>query len=91
MNLLNPAFVVIGGDLAHVYDPLVAGLREVLYQRSTTLATRYLQILPSVLDERAGIIGCAFMVLEEVLSPRSIDAALAAAPTEVDRPDQLTD
>ncbi|WP_322768010.1 ROK family transcriptional regulator [Frankia sp. Cr1] len=80
VNLLNPAFVVIGGDLAHVYDPLVAGLREVLYQRSTTLATRYLQILPSVLEERAGIIGCAVMVLEEVLSPRSIDTALAAAP-----------
>jgi len=77
VNLINPAVIVLGGDLARAYDPLVAGVREVVYQRSTALATRDLQIVPSALGERAGVVGCAVMVLEDVLSPRSVDAALA--------------
>src|SRR4249920_330719 len=30
VNLLNPAVVVVGGDMARTYDILVAGLREAL-------------------------------------------------------------
>ncbi|SPT49849.1 ROK family transcriptional regulator [Actinomadura madurae] len=74
VNLLNPAVVVLGGDLVGADEPLIAGLREVVYQRSTALATRNLRIEPSRLGEQAGLTGCAAMVLDHILSPSAIDA-----------------
>ena len=35
VNLLNPAVLVVGGDMARAYDILVAGLREALYGNAT--------------------------------------------------------
>jgi predicted NBD/HSP70 family sugar kinase len=79
VNLFNPAVVVIGGDIAQVDEHLLAGVREVVYQRSLPLATRSLRIVRSRLDDRAGVIGAAVMVSEHVLSPEAVDEALAAA------------
>lgn len=76
VNLLNPALVVVGGDLAHAYDPLVAGIRELIYQRSSAMATRALRIEPGRLSERAGVANCATMILDDVLSSRAIDASI---------------
>ena len=76
INLLNPQALVIGGDMALAFDPLVAGLRETLYANSTALSTRNLQILPATWGEHAGVIGCSAMVLDGVLSPRAVDAGL---------------
>jgi predicted NBD/HSP70 family sugar kinase len=78
VNLLNPAVVVLGGDLTGAYEPLIAGVREVVYQRATALATRQLRIEPSVLGDSAGLTGCAAMVLDQILSPAAVDEALAA-------------
>ncbi|MGH3383842.1 MAG: ROK family protein [Nocardioidaceae bacterium] len=77
VNLLNPQALVIGGDMALAYDPLVAGLRETIYAHSTALSTRDLQIVPATWGQRSGVIGCSAMVLDEVLSPPAVDAALA--------------
>ncbi|MBO2445123.1 ROK family transcriptional regulator [Actinomadura nitritigenes] len=74
VNLLNPAVVVLGGDLVGADEPLIAGLREVVYQRSTVLATRSLRIEPSRLGESAGLTGCAAMVLGNILAPEAVDA-----------------
>ncbi|AFM18997.1 transcriptional regulator/sugar kinase [Mycolicibacterium chubuense NBB4] len=74
VNLLNPAALVVAGDVAGAYDIFVAGLRETLYRNATALATRTLQIVPSQLGERAGVVGTAMMVLDEVLAPQVIDA-----------------
>ncbi|WP_344275716.1 ROK family transcriptional regulator [Actinomadura napierensis] len=74
VNLLNPAVVVLGGGLVGADEPLIAGLREAVYQRSTVLATRSLRIEPSRLGETAGLTGCAAMVLANILSPDAIDA-----------------
>jgi predicted NBD/HSP70 family sugar kinase len=76
VNLLNPAVVVLGGDLAGAYEPLIAGVREVVYRRSTALATRQLRIEPSRLGDEAGLLGCAALVLDRILAPEAIDAAL---------------
>ncbi len=75
VNLLNPAALVIAGDMAKAYDILVAGLRETVFGNAGTLATRELQILPSTHGDRAGVIGCAAMILDHVLSVGAIDAA----------------
>ena len=77
VNLLNPAVIMIGGDLAMAELQLLAGIREVVYQRSTTLSTTDLQIVASSLGDRAGITGAAAMVIEHIFSPSAIDLALA--------------
>ncbi|MEV0587191.1 ROK family transcriptional regulator [Nonomuraea sp. NPDC050310] len=76
VNILNPAVVVLGGDVAEAFAPLVSSIREVVYRRSTALATRRLRIEPSRLGAAAGISGCAVMVLDHVLSPEAVDASL---------------
>jgi predicted NBD/HSP70 family sugar kinase len=78
VNFFNPAVIVIGGDLAHAHEQFFAGVREVVYRRSTALATQHLQVARSRLDDRAGVIGCAVTVIERVLSPAAVDASLAA-------------
>jgi predicted NBD/HSP70 family sugar kinase len=77
VNFFNPSVIVIGGDLAHAHEHFFAGMREVVYRRSTALATQHLQLAGSQLDDRAGVIGCAVTVVEQVLSPAAIDAMLA--------------
>ncbi len=79
VNLLNPQVVVFGGDLAEAFEPLLAGVREQVYRRALAPATRELSVERSALGPSAGVAGCAAMALAEVLSPRAIDAALAAA------------
>ncbi len=77
VNLLNPSTIVIGGDMAHADEALLAGIREVVYQRSTPLATRSIRIVRSTLNDRAGIIGAAVMTIEAILEPTAIDLALS--------------
>jgi predicted NBD/HSP70 family sugar kinase len=73
VNILNPSVVVLGGDVAETFGPLVSSIREVVYRRSTALATRRLRIEASRLGPQAGIAGCAVMVIDHVLSPEAVD------------------
>jgi predicted NBD/HSP70 family sugar kinase len=73
VNLLNPAMVVVGGDMAGAYEVLVAGLRETLYGNATALATRVLQVAPSTHGDRSGVLGSATMILNRILSAEAID------------------
>jgi predicted NBD/HSP70 family sugar kinase len=73
VSLLNPSVIVIGGSLADAGDPLLAGVREVVYRRSLPLATANLRIVPAVGGERAGIIGAACLVIDDVLAPDAVD------------------
>ena len=77
VNLLNPAVVVLGGDIATAHEQLMAGVREVVYQRSLPLATRHLHIVRSTLHDRAGITGAAALAIEHVLAPARVDEALS--------------
>lgn len=76
VNFFNPAVIVIGGRMADADEQLLAGVREVVYRRSTALATRRLQIRRSQLEDRAGVIGAAVMVIEEILSPEYVNEAI---------------
>ena len=78
VNFFNPGVIVIGGDISHADEHLLAGVREVVYRRSTALATRSIRIARSTLDDRAGVIGAAVMVIEAVLDPDAVDQAIAA-------------
>ena len=79
MNFFNPAAIVIGGDLGEAHEQLLAGVREVIFERSLPLATRDLRTAPSRLGDRAGVVGAAIMVIEHVLAPDVVDRALQAA------------
>lgn len=75
VNLLNPSLIVVGGDLAGAGEQLVAGIREVIYKRSTALATHVLEIRPSTLGDHAGVVGAAAMALDRILDPAIVDAS----------------
>jgi predicted NBD/HSP70 family sugar kinase len=77
VSLLNPSIIVIGGSLAEAGDPLLAGVREVVYQRSLPLATADLQIVASASGERSGVVGAAVLAIEHVLAPDAVDRLLA--------------
>jgi predicted NBD/HSP70 family sugar kinase len=74
VSLLNPSVVVIGGQLAQADEQLLAGIREVVYQRCLPLATRSLQIVRSRLDLHAGIIGLARLLADTIFAPDQLDA-----------------
>lgn len=78
VNLLNPALIVVGGDLAAAEQQLLAGIREVVYRRSTALSTTHLRIATSTLGDRAGVTGAAAMVIDHVLSPQNLGEAMSA-------------
>ena len=84
VNLLNPSVIVIGGKLSEAGEYLLAGVREVVYQRSLPLATHDLRIVSTTAASRAGILGASAMVVDAVLAPRAVDdyvARQAAAQT----------
>ena len=76
VTLLNPAAIVVGGDMAPAYDLFVAGLRETLYRDASAIATRELQIVAATHGEQSGVRGCAELALDEVLSAAAIDRSL---------------
>jgi predicted NBD/HSP70 family sugar kinase len=80
VNLLNPAIVIVGGDMARAYDVLVAGLREALYGNATALASRRLQVVPTSHGEHSGVLGSAALILNVILGADAIDAALKTMP-----------
>ncbi|MCW2770315.1 MAG: sugar kinase [Aeromicrobium sp.] len=77
VNLLNPSVIVIGGKLSEAGEYLLAGVREVVYQRSLPLATHDLQIVGTSAGSRGGILGASAMVIDAVLAPRAIDEYVA--------------
>lgn len=80
VTVLNPDTLVIGGDVLPVYDTFVAGLRETVYAQGTALSTKDLRIEPARHGDLAGLVGCAALALDEVLSVRAVDAAVARLP-----------
>ncbi|WP_435744505.1 ROK family protein [Nocardioides sp. SYSU DS0663] len=78
VNVINPAAIVVGGSLADAGESLLAGIREVVYQRSLPLATQHLRITTSQAGERAAVTGAAALAIGHVLSPDYIDTASAA-------------
>ena len=71
-NFFNPSLIVIGGGVAHAGDAYLATIRQVIYARSTALATRELLVQVSQLGNRAGVIGAASMVLDELFSEEQL-------------------
>jgi glucokinase-like ROK family protein len=68
VSFFNPSLVLLGGKVAGAGDLLLAVVREGIYNRSPSLATRDLRISLSTLRPDPGLYGAAFMVLDELFS-----------------------
>ncbi len=66
VNFFNPSLIVIGGGVAGAGDQLLATIRETVYRRSLPLATRELVVKRSALGDRAGVVGAAAIVTDEL-------------------------
>ncbi|MFS0886451.1 ROK family protein [Aeromicrobium sp. 179-A 4D2 NHS] len=78
VGVLNPAMVVVGGDLAESGDLLVDGVRERVFERSHPLATTDLEVIASPLGADAGLLGAAQMAADAALSPARVEALVDA-------------
>ena len=76
INLLNPEVIVVGGDMAGAFDLYAAGVRESVYAQATALSSRDLKFRPAVHGDHAGLVGCAALAIEQVLSPGAVEALL---------------
>ncbi|WP_158889149.1 ROK family protein [Amycolatopsis anabasis] len=95
VSFYNPALVIIGGGVSGAGDLLLAALRETVYRRSLPLATRELRIARSTLSDQAGLVGAAFMVIDELFTPARLahwvgSGAPAGQPALVDIPPRPT-
>lgn len=74
VSLVNPSVITIGGSMARVGEHLIAGVREIVYTRSTPLGTEHLSIVQSVTAERAAVLGASMLAVGYALSPEGIAA-----------------
>nr|WP_255669361.1 ROK family protein [Aeromicrobium duanguangcaii] len=78
VGVLNPAMVVVGGDLAEAGDLLVDGVRERVFERSHPLATTDLSVIASPLGADAGLLGAAQMAADAALSPERVEVLVGS-------------
>lgn len=72
VSLVNPSVISIGGSMARVGEHLIAGVREIVYTRSTPLATEHLSIVQSMTAEHAAVLGASMLAVEHALSPEAL-------------------
>lgn len=77
VSMLNPSVIILGGSIGEAGQDLLAGVREVVYQRSIALATAHLSIVLAQAGELGGAIGAARLVVENVLDPVRVDQLLS--------------
>lgn len=77
VNLVNPSVLVVGGSLAAAGEHLLAGIREVVYQRSLPLATEHLQVVPTSVGADAAVRGAVAVAVAHVLSPEQIELGVS--------------
>ncbi|MFP3462584.1 ROK family transcriptional regulator [Arthrobacter globiformis] len=72
VSLINPSLIVVGGSLAQSGEHLIAGIREMVYTRSTPLATQHLNITQSETGAEAGVVGASILAIEYALAPQRV-------------------
>lgn len=90
VNFFNPSTVLLGGGVGTSGDLLLAAVRQAVYRRSLPLATRDLRIVRSELGDRAGVVGAAAMVLDELFSRERLGRWVQAG-TPAGRPELAAD
>jgi predicted NBD/HSP70 family sugar kinase len=74
--LLNPAIVVIGGEIGVSGPYLVDAITEVIHDRTLPIVSRGLTIAVTALGERAAAHGARHLVIDEMFSAAAVDSRL---------------
>lgn len=77
-NYLNPAAIIVGGDLSPAGDPLLDGVREEIDRYALRGAARAVEVRAGVLGERAEVLGALAVVIGDTDRLRA--AGLAPVP-----------
>lgn len=81
VNLLNPATILVGGELAQTGDICLAAIREAVYRHSQPQVTRDLLIQSSRMSRSSGLAGAAALVVDALFaSPFLEDWITAGSP-----------
>jgi predicted NBD/HSP70 family sugar kinase len=76
-NLINPARVIVGGDLSLAGEILLASLRDAVRRSAIRSATETARIVAGVLGERAEVLGALALMLRD--SDRFVSSQLRLA------------
>jgi predicted NBD/HSP70 family sugar kinase len=82
LNLMNPAMVVIAGDLARLGELLLEPLRETVRKRTLVSSVAAAEIRASELGPQSVAVGAATLVLKAALSDSRLFPAIEAEPEE---------
>jgi predicted NBD/HSP70 family sugar kinase len=74
--ILNPAVLVISGDLAS--NPLLSGIRETLYPRTLPRATRNLEVRLGRHGQAASFAGLTRLIVDNVFDPNTVNQRMQA-------------
>jgi len=77
VSILNPSLIVVGGTLAKSGEALLAGVRELVYQRCLPLATRELQIAIAYPHKDSALYGAAFLALDGIFAMKNAEGVLS--------------
>ncbi|MEU6190889.1 ROK family protein [Nocardia sp. NPDC047038] len=77
VSIVNPAHVRVGGAIG-VLPPFLEGVRRGVESNAHPSALRDLDLGPSRLGENGAFVGLAGLVADEMLSPATVDAMVAA-------------
>ena len=77
VSVLNPTTIVIGGTLSRAGEHLLSGVREMIYARCLPLALEGLSVHPARLDDRAGILGAAQLIIDAQLAPDALSNSVS--------------
>jgi predicted NBD/HSP70 family sugar kinase len=78
VNFFNPDALVIGGQLGRA-EPFVASVRAAVFARCLPMATENLQVRTSRTGNLAGVTGGARFMIEHLLEPDRVNAAIGSA------------
>jgi predicted NBD/HSP70 family sugar kinase len=70
-NALNPAAIVVGGDLSAAGEPLLGGIRDAIDRFAQPGAARAVTVKAGVLGERAEVLGAVALVIADTERVRS--------------------
>jgi predicted NBD/HSP70 family sugar kinase len=79
-NHLNPAAIIVGGELSAAVGPLLDGIRESVHRYAQPSVADAVEVRPGVLGERAEVLGALALVIGDTDRLNSADIAALPDP-----------
>ena len=79
-NHLNPAAIIVGGELSAAVGPLLDGIRESVHRYAQPSVAAAVEVKPGVLGERAEVLGALALVIGDTDRLNSADIAALPDP-----------